>query len=550
MKKLYLFIFSALCFFTMGSVSANTLDSVDVTVNIDDSGNGHVTEVWKLNADEGTESYHSFGNMDGRNITDFSVSMDGRNYTTLSSWDVNASKSSKAYRNGINYTNDGLELCWGIEYGPHTYTVQYTIKNLVWQYEDNQIMYFAFLPKDMDPAPDSFNLVINTGKALSDIKYSSYGFNSDNKIVSDKIYFTSKGAMESSEYATALVGFPNGTFNALSTNKEGTYDDVANEALEGASLNEKFSFLTFVLSLVFPIAIVATIVGVLVSSVRQRARYDKTEFIIPKEINNFRDIPFDKSVFEAYFIGKSEGIMYSDNLMGSILLKWIKEKKIVMVPTESGILDFNKNDNYYIDISSLTSFSNKCEEVLGSFLIQASDENKHLTPKQFKKWSRNNYQKIESWLDDSSDWSRDLLIDLGYIQKGEENYTKKKTRTVYKYTNRLAEEYIKLKGLKQFLKDMTLIDEKKAIEVHIWDEYLIFAEAFGIAEEVSKQFKELHPIVYNDNLVYYNNYMMVHYFSMSSMNAVSAASSAASSGGSFSGGGMSSGGFSSGGGVR
>lgn len=549
MKKLYLVLFSVLCFFTMGSVSANTLRSVDTTVNIDESGNGHVTEVWKLDADEGTESYHSFGQMNGRSITDFSVSMDGKSYSTLSSWNVNASKSSKSYKNGINYTDNGLELCWGIEYGLHTYTVKYTIKNLVWQYDDNQILYFTFLPVDMNPAPDSFNLVISTGKSLSNIKYSSYGFDSDNKIVSDKIYFTSNGSMDSSEYVVALVGFPNGTFSSLLT-KNGTYNDVADEALEGASLNEKSNTLSTILFvLVFVLAFVL-VIGVAILESRKRPRYDETEFIIPKEINNFRDIPFNKSVFEAYFIGERKGIIKSENLMGSILLKWIKEKQIIMVPTEGGILDFNKNDNYYIDLSSLTSFSNKSEEVLASFLIQASDENKHLTPKQFKKWSSNNYTEIELWLTDSKDWSRDLLIDLGYIKKGEESYSKNKTRIVYKFTSRLAEEFIKLKGLKKFLKDMTLIDEKKAIEVHIWDEYLIFAEAFGMAEEVAKQFKELHPISYNDNIGYYNNYMMVHYFSMSSMNAVSSARSAASSGGSFSGGGRSSGGFSSGGGVR
>ena len=36
---------------------------------------------------------------------------------------------------------------------------------------------------------------------------------------------------------------------------------------------------------------------------------------------------------------------------------------------------------------------------------------------------------------------------------------------------------------------MTLIDEKKAIEVHVWDEYLIFAESLGIADKVANNLK-------------------------------------------------------------
>jgi len=114
MKKIYLILFSMLCFFTFGTAKANTLESINTTVNIDENGNGHVTEIWKLDADEGTESYHSFGNMEDRKITNFSVMRDGIPYTNLTNWNIDWSKSQKANKNGINYTDDGLELCWGI----------------------------------------------------------------------------------------------------------------------------------------------------------------------------------------------------------------------------------------------------------------------------------------------------------------------------------------------------------------------------------------------------------------------------------------------------
>ena len=158
--------------------------------------------------------------------------MDGQNYTSQSFWNINQSKAEKAYKNGINYTDKGLELCWGIEYGSHTYTINYTINNLVWQYDDMQIMYFSFLPQNMDPAPQKFNLTISGYKEFTDLKYSSYGFNSTNSIQNGKIYFNSKDSLASSDYVVALVGFPNKTFN-LVTIKSGTYSDVANEALEG-----------------------------------------------------------------------------------------------------------------------------------------------------------------------------------------------------------------------------------------------------------------------------------------------------------------------------
>ena len=548
MKKIYLIIFSFICLFGCAfGVKANELNSINTTVYIDQNGDGHVTEVWDLTANEGTESYHSFGNLEDREITDFKVSMDGTTYTRENTWNVNASKSAKAYKNGINYTSDGLELCWGIEYGTHTYTLNYIIKDLVWQYSDRQILYFSFLPQNMDPAPREFQITFKGDTAFTDIKYSSYGFNSENAITNGEVVLKSKGNMSSNEYVVALIGFPNSTFN-LDITKSGTYDTVVDEALEGAKLNESKSFWNTFIPIVLTASIFGLVIFALVQASKSKDRIDKTEFIIPKDINNFRDIPFDKDILKAYYVGKEESIMKEENIMGAIILKWIKEKKIEMVPTEKdGILDFNKDDNYYIDITKLQNLPNNIEANLASILNVASNNSGKVKPKDFEKYSQNHYQKIERWLEDAESYSKSLLINEGYIITGEENYSKNGKRKVYKFTAKLRDEFIKLKGLKQFLEDMTLIDEKKAIEVHVWDEYLIFAESLGIADKVAKQFEKFHPAEYSQSN-YYHSYYWVSSFSTHSVSAAMRARSAASSGGSFSGGGMSSGGFSSGGG--
>lgn len=543
MKKFHLLIFTILCFFTFGSAKANTLDSIETTVYIDQNGNGHVTEVWTLDANEGTESYHSFGNMTDREITNFTVSMDGTNYQTQSYWNVNASKDQKAYKNGINYTSDGLELCWGIEYGTHTYEINYTIENLVWQYDDNQILYFSFLPQNMDPAPKSYKITFQTGNPLSDIKYSSYGFKSNNNLSSEEITMQSDGSMASKEYVVALIGFPNNTFN-LNISRSGTYDDVASEALEGATLNEENDVPWFAFICVF-----ALIIFIIYASKKSGTKYDKSEFILPKkkDIPNFRDIPFDKNIIKAYFIGEEEGIMEEKYIMSAILLKWIKENKITMVPTEGGVIDFNKDDNFYIDITNLKYLDNAVEASLSSILKGASQDNK-VYPKEFKKFTKNNYKRINDWLDLVKNTSKNLLITDDYLVS-----TTKKRKTLLKFTPKLKDEYLKLYGLKKFLEDMSNIEEKRAIEVHIWDEYLIFASAFGIADKVAKQFKEFHAEEFTNDPYYYNFYNSYYWattFSSLSVREARSAEYAASarSGGSFSGGGFSSGGFSSGGG--
>ncbi len=547
-RRLSIIIMFFICFGFIGSVKANNLDSLHTTVDIDENGNGHVTEIWKLNIDEGTESYHTFGQMTDRTITDFTVSRDGKEYTYIANWDIDASKEQKANKNGINRLDDGLELCWGIEYGTHTYTVTYTINNLVWQYDDSQILYFTFLPQDMNPAPDKFSLTINAPSKLSDIKYSSYGFNSKNSIKDNQVIFKSKGKIKTDEYAVALVGFPKNMFT-LSINKSGTYEDVANEALEGAKLNEQNSLIDMLLLAIFGfffLIIILVVTIYLISKAAQNDRIDKTEYIIPKNINYFRDIPFNKDILEAYYIGKYEGIILKNNLINAYLLKWLKEKQIDMIPYEGSKFDFNKDDNFNIDLRQLNTFTNEIEAQLADLLKQSAKDNL-LNPKEFKKWCSNNYQKLDKWLEQAEQVSKNLLIEKSYIVKNEEEYKPGKKRNILKFTSHLAEEVTKLKGLKKFLNEMTKIEDKKAIEIHLWDEYLIFAEMFGIADKVAKQLKEFYPDLYKENEMYFNNIIALNLITHSWTNA---AQSAAYNGGSFSGGGMSSGGFSAGGGVR
>ena len=89
--------------------------------------------------------------------------------------------------------------------------------------------------------------------------------------------------------------------------------------------------------------------------------------------------------------------------------------------------------------------------------------------------------------------------------------------------------------------------EKAAIEVKLWDEYLIFAAVLGIADRVEKQLKVAIPRYEETSTC--NNFPIYYYTHTFAHNSMSAASSAASAGqggsSSFSGGG---GGFSGGGG--
>ena len=115
----------------------------------------------------------------------------------------------------------------------------------------------------------------------------------------------------------------------------------------------------------------------------------------------------------------------------------------------------------------------------------------------------------------------------------------------------IYEESKRLLGLKKFLQDFTSIDTKETLEVHIWDEYLMFAYLFGIADKVAKQIKNLYPDLMEQSNIDFDTIIIINNISTSTVSAASAARSAAehysSGGGGFSSGGGGGGSFGGGG---
>jgi len=148
----YLFFLIFLFIITINVEASNRIKNIDMYIYLDEYGNANVTEIWDTYLDSGTEGYRSFSKIDNKSIIDFSVYDDKEIfYTYKNYWNTNLSFNDKAYKNGINYTNDGLELCWGIsEYGDRKYTLNYKINNFVTKYTDTQGIYFNLLNLDQN----------------------------------------------------------------------------------------------------------------------------------------------------------------------------------------------------------------------------------------------------------------------------------------------------------------------------------------------------------------------------------------------------------------
>ena len=549
------------------SVNANSISSIKMDIYVDNNGDAQVTEIWNCTTNKGTESYHPYYNLGKSKITNLTVSDKTTTYSTLSSWNTEQSFNQKAYKCGINNINNGVELCWGIsKYGSNTYTVKYNISKFVAQLTDSQMMYWTLIPYDFSVSIGSVDIKIHADKSFA-YKTPVWGYGKYGALCYvDKndgaIHMSTDGKrLSTSEYMTFLAQFPNETFNTSNTINHNFqyYKDMAAEGSTKYNKKAK-SILSTIISFISTFAFlipwaIIFVIGLFTARTKKFGfKYGTSKKKIPRDVAYYRDIPLNGDIFKAYYIAYQYDIMKNKtDILGAIILKWLKQGIIRTEQKEKGNI-FKKEDTVIIlkdeNISGYETqqqikdhfaqkITNKRELELYVMMYKASIDG-ILENKEFEKWCSKSYEKILDWFDDILEEERDELVADGLIERNNAQYS---WNTKYTATPELKEEALKLAGLKRYLLEYTLIEERLAIEVELFEDYLIYAQMLGIAKQVSKQFKELYPDMIEQT--HYNSYDNIIYINYVSHNGVSRASSARAAAQSYSSGG---GGFSSGGG--
>ena len=534
-------------------VQANSIEDINMNVYIDSNGNANVIETWKASLYSGTEGYRAYTKLGDSIISNFSVSDDnGKNYEILPSWNTSGTLETKAYKCGIHYINDGLELCWGIsEYGNRTYTLKYTISNFITQYNDTQGIYFNFL-----------NLKQNIGNARVTI-YSDIPFNLDNARIwafgnngsinfeEGTILLESGGNLSSSQYMVGLVRFESNLFNTSNISKK-SFDDIYDSAMStvkknqikkkiGDILDSKITFYVIIgivagiPLLMVAIIIIKRVLEIIVKSFRLSPKFTLSVFgivaftlykypvvgiflIIPafillvivhsiklsikmskanrklptlKNPNNilqtlggvdyWREIPFEENIWSTALAASFfSDFNYKDRfLIGAVLLKWLKDGAIEVCETRTGLLNI-KDNNYAVKFITPKTL-NSVEIKLWNILKSAAGINNILEANELKKWCKKHYDKMFDWFKTSRNYGKEEARKQGFIKNNRDA------------TSEFREEAKKLLGFRKFLLDFSLMPEREYFEVHLWENYLIYAEIMGIADKVEEQFSKIYP---------------------------------------------------------
>ena len=503
----------------------NFIKKISMDIFVDDSGNATVKEVWNCDTNQGTEVYHPYYNIGNSKITDLNVSENGKTFTNIGNWDTSKSIKEKANKCGINKESNGVELCWGMSsYGSHIFNVNYKITNFVSELTDSQMIYWTLIPQNFSTSIGKVYIKIHTNFNIANSVgvwgYGNYGGTA--YVYNGYIEMQSKGALDTDEYMTILVQFPKGTFNcqnklnddfnyyhnmaeegSVKYNKDYYGDDGNNGNMDSATSIRIVILICFFIGIIFLL----------------RPKEDNNKIYFGKkkkvkEVSYYRDIPCEGNLYRAFFIGYDYGIIPKrTDIFGAIILKWIKEKKVTITKEDSNKVFGKEKTVIIFDEQKVDKLSKLDEQRLYNILYVASKDGV-LESKEFQKWCNDNYRVIEAWFDRVINSERKNLISTNKIEV-------KSGRRKYVATNELKQEAEELLGLKRFLLEYTLIGRREPIEVKLFEEYLVFAQMMGIAEQVAKEFKELYPeIIEQSSFDTYENIIRISTYSTNYARAV------------------------------
>ncbi|SDB84443.1 Predicted membrane protein [Pelagirhabdus alkalitolerans] len=537
---------------------ANSMSSLDYHIELQEDGSGVITETRDMYLTEDTEIYIVMENLGGSEVTDFHVSDFGEPLTYEPDWDINASREEKAGKYGVVETSDGQELAWGIgEYGEHEYTITYTITDMVRQLEDGQGMSWQLFDGRDNINPEEVTMTITGPESFTtgDTRIWGFGFDGEVYLEDGELVGWSNESLSDSNHITILMQFLNEPFQPI-LSLDQTLSEQEDLATEGSTYNTSdgtgITLAIVIIGLVLVGVLIITIFGGSYKRAVKRANplIKGRERQKLNEDQYYRDEPYKEgSVTDIAYLLKELGKGGMEPYFNAFMLKWLKEGHITLSHEETGRLF--KSEKTSIQLEETPPFTDEFEKRFWEILESSANIQGVVTDSELNEWAQKNYKKIQDIDVDLPVKSKEKLIDNFYLEEVEVSYLGNLKAQVTKGTEKGEELFNHIVQFENYLKDFSLIDERRAKEVALWDDLLIWASLYGIAEQVAEQLKDFHPTYFEESNISYTNLYMMHIFSRNMSTGYSAGVNASSGGGgatSFGGGGGSFGG--GGGGSR
>lgn len=470
-----LFLAAVLSLVAVPLCAGSDVDSLRINVELRDDGAALVTETWRINvSDDISEWYLVADNMGRMTIEGLRVSDEtGNEYVNEGEWNVNRSRARKAGRCGLVTKSDGYEICWGVgSSGWHTYTVRYLLTGLVKGHEDLDGFNHMFVARDLGSSPQSIVLTIRKPGlefTTENTKVWAFGFHGEIHVEDGVVVARTTEPFTRRSALIAMVGFEKGLFHpALAESR--TFDEVRQTAMEGSDYREPDKDGDFWIGLLVGLGVVLSVfvsVKVIVKTVKRKRE------LLGGGMRNvawFRDAPLGgdlKKSSNILLAFSGNTMLERQNLIAAYITRLFYRGAFEIVPQPGKSKPLMRIRELEVDDSTDSRSDAGLESRLYSFIKEAAGEDGILQKNELQRWANRHGEALYDWGLDA--WNGVTI----WTMKPED------ARQVF--------------GLRRYLKDFTMIKDRGVVEVKLWNNYLIFASLYGIADQLMKDFRKVCP---------------------------------------------------------
>lgn len=494
------------------------------------------------------------------------------------------------------------------------YLISYRVNDVITKYNDCAELYWQFLGNEFEISANKITGTIKLPanvQHLEDLKvwgHTKY-LNGEVKVVSSDTVEFNLNNYKSKNYVEVRLAMPTYLFEKVSSeniSQEEKLDDIIKEETEWANeanarrdrRNKNFKLL------ILATILVNTSIGIMFSKkIKKNKQFlEKNPNILPEQqLEYYRELPDkEETPLEAVFILKT-GYKQSclPNVFSATILNFAL-KGYIRIEQEGKTIKILLNK---IKTDELTGDEKKVLEIL-----RAASNNNELTMAELEKYIKNypsklmnlnsTFEKVsktqasEKGKFDTNRFNKQIvyaeknvgyifiliiiiiasIFTIGYAYKNVQGMlitctiislaffivvniinlilNMKITTSFNGFTQKGINEQEQWKAFKKYMEDFSYLDEKEVPELVLWEKYLVYATAFGIADKVLKQLKVKYPELNNQdtisNMVLFNAMYNANGLNANFINSISTStsrmysstySSGSGSGGGFSGGG-------------
>lgn len=600
-----------------GSIKLNNLD---FQIQLNEDGSMDVTENWNARITDTNTMFKDFYLDSSKfkeitNVEVYRVNSGGTQKLTKINEEMYHVTKNCYY--GLPISGNKFEIAWGVSVdGTETrkYQIKYKVVDAIKTYTDCSELYWQLVGTDNAIPVTKLTATIKLPKAVSEknnIRGWAHGpYNGNitvntNNVYLEVEYLDTKTMVEARVVTLENIFTKNkvtnvSKFNSILSEEQKWADQANREREEYIKEKENEERIAKIIGIIYVIATIALTIFLIYKLIKNGVKASKIEKRKMPEMDYFRDIPNKQaSAGDAAFLYYFKKGSFSGNISKvlSATLLQLALKKYITFSEDNTKLKPQVRINILETTNNMEALT-RDEKAVYEILLKVSKDNT-FTMKEFEKYAKKHCESFMSKV-------KSIETKVKTQQKEMQNYSEEDAEKASKHngkailyivfgvfcigivpipailliinsiphfvmanktvalTDKGLEEKAKWLGLKKYMEDFSLLNEKEVPDLKLWEKYLVFATAFGIADKVLKQLKIKYPELQNmDGYDYAYMYMLYNSSLNNSflntlntsvnkvyMGGMSAEAAKNYDGGNYSSGGGFGGGFSGGGGGR